>query len=416
MWRSLLMLSVAASACSSAPLPRSGPHAEDAPPGTITALDDSMRRVMADHGLPGGQVVIVRGEETLASRAYGIARRDPQTPVTDATLFRIASVTKPITAVTLHLMAAEGLVSLDAPLLDHLGPLPIEPSDARWRRITLRHLLEHSGGFDRHETFDPMFASQRICEATECDGPAELDDILRVMLALPLDFDPGEDYAYSNFGYSLLGRVIEQVSGQPYEAEVRRRVLEPSGASSMRLGQTRPERRPAQETHYFANPGEARSPSVFPGEGEVPTPDGGFYLPPMAAHGGWIANATDVAQVFLRLDGRPAPADLLDEDGLEGMLARPGHPAWRELSFHYGHGLFVTHTDDPRSWWHDGSKPGTTALALICADRTVAVALFNSRPVRGDVSADLDKELRNWVAASASRASTTASAPEVSGF
>lgn len=386
-------------ACSGAAAAAPTIEPREADPGTLEALDQKMRRVMADHGLPGGQVVILRGEETLASRSYGIARRNPETPVTETTLFRIASVSKPITAATIHLMADDGLLSLDDTLLEHLGPLPAEPADARWTRITLRHLLEHSGGFDRHETFDPMFASLRICERAGCEGPAELDDILGVMLSMPLDFDPGEDYSYSNFGYSLLGRVIERVSGRSYEDEVRRRVLEPAGARSMRLGETRPERRPAEETQYFANPGEARSPSVFPGEGEVPTPDGGFYLPPMAAHGGWIANASDVARVFLRLDGRPGPDDLLSEDALESMLARPGHPAWRELNLHYGHGLFVTHGEQPRSWWHDGSKPGTTALALVCEDGTVVAALFNSRPVRGDVSADLDKELRNWVAA-----------------
>ena len=65
----------------------------------------------------------------------------------------------------------------------------------------------------------------------------------------------------------------------------------------------------------------------------------------------------------------------------------------------YDYARLVTHDELPRSWWHDGSKPGTTALALVTDDGTVVAALFNSRPIRGDVSADLDKVLRNWVSA-----------------
>src|SRR5690606_16366204 len=81
--------------------------------------------------------------------------------------------------------------------------------------------------------------------------PARQEHIIRYVLGRPLDFDPGERHAYSNFGYCLLGRVIEKITGQPYEQYVRQHVLAPLGISSMCLGQTRLDKRHAGEVKYY---------------------------------------------------------------------------------------------------------------------------------------------------------------------
>ncbi len=375
-----------AASCGASP-PRAAPATDP--------FDALVQDLMREWELPGGQVAIVRGEHVIAHRAYGLAA--PRRPVDERSRFRIASASKTLTAAAIHLLVSEGRLSLDEPVLPHLRLDPA-PVDARWARITVRHLLEHSAGFDRHESRDWMFESRRIAQALSLDRPPELRDILRHVAAQPLDFEPGERFAYSNLGYSILGLVLEDVTGTSFERLVADRILSPIGlASRIVPGRTRVEDRPADEVTYFAHPDEATSLSVFGGPDQVPTPDGGFYIEPMTAHGGFIASALDLARFMTHLDGLPAPDDLLSADALEAMLAPPtSHDDWEGATVHYAHGLFVSReeTTGERMWLHDGSKPGTTSFMARLEDGTVVVALFNGRPVDGNVTAALEETLR----------------------
>ena len=92
------------------------------------------------------------------------------------------------------------------------------------------------GGWDRDKSFDPMFIPIKIAKTFGTEPPANQEQIIRYMLTQPLDFDPGEREAYSNFGYCVLGRVIEKVSGKPYGKYVQEEVLAPLGIHDMRLG------------------------------------------------------------------------------------------------------------------------------------------------------------------------------------
>src|SRR5262249_44759855 len=142
-------------------------------------------------------------------------------------------------------------LALDAKVLDYVKlPAHVQPGhtpDERWKRITIRHLLQHTGGWDREQSFDPMFRPELIAKTVGLPSPARPEAIIRYMLGLPLDFDPGSRYAYSNFGYCLLGRVIERVTNQPYETFVRARILAPLGIQRIRLGATLEENRAAGE-------------------------------------------------------------------------------------------------------------------------------------------------------------------------
>ena len=98
-------------------------------------------------------------------------------------------------------------------MLDLEEPKKGAKFDRRWREVTIHQLLQHTGGWDRDKSFDPMFHNNQICEELKIPSPALQKDIIRYMVRQPLDFNPGERYAYSNFGYCLLGRVIEKVTG-----------------------------------------------------------------------------------------------------------------------------------------------------------------------------------------------------------
>jgi N-acyl-D-amino-acid deacylase len=351
------------------------------------AFDAAIERFMQDRSVPGGALAVVRNGRLVHARGYGLADRDRQAPATPASLFRIASLSKPVTAVAVLQLAGRGRLDLDARVL---GLLQLESRlpkgrtlDERWRRITVRQLLRHTGGWDRDKSFDPMFRPRAIAEALGEAPPAGAASVIRYMLGQPLDFDPGSRHAYSNFGYCLLGRVIEVASGQAYEPFVREHVLAPAGITQMRIGASR-DRAPGEVRYYTA--GQEQVPSVFPGiPGKVDHPYGGFHLEAMDAHGGWIASATDLARFAAALDtGRPAR--LLSAPGIKEMIAPPPAPVARDaegrLADHwYGCGWLVRPVggEGRVNTWHSGSLPGTCTLLVRRADGISYAALFNQR-------------------------------------
>lgn len=364
----------------------------------LRSIDAPILRAMRRYGVKGGVVAVTRRGRLVALRAYGRTGMDPRVRTDPNARFRIASLSKPITAVAIHLLVAQGRLSLDQPVLDVLAiePPPDATLDPRWRRVTVRRLLEHSGGWDRMETrFDPTFESRTIAKSLGVALPPTLEDIVRYMLGQPLDFEPGTRYAYSNFGYSLLGLVIERTTGEPYEAWVRTHVLAPMGIRRMEIGHELVRDRPADETLYFDDPDEGLAPNLFSEAHElVPPSDGGFAMAPMAAHGGWIASAADYARFLVHVDGLPSPPDLLPSAELEAMLAPPSHRDFDPREGWYGHGFdVIPQANGERIWSHTGAKPGTTTIAVRDPHGFSYVALMNGRPLEGDFSEDLDRAI-----------------------
>src|SRR3954469_25884516 len=221
-------------------------------------VTDFMRKL----AIPGGAVAVMRDGKLIYARGFGYADVENKTLVQPDALFRIASVSKPITAVAIMKLVEEGKLNLDdrvAPLIADLKPAPGATVDPRWEQITIRHLLNHTGGWDRTKPnggFDPMFQSAIAAAAVNAPAPASAETIIRYMKGKPLDFDPGEKFVYSNFGYCILGRVIERLSGMPYAEFVRTRVLQPVGANRTQLGKTRiTDALPEEVRYYYAGAG-----------------------------------------------------------------------------------------------------------------------------------------------------------------
>lgn len=249
-------------------------------------FDEVMRKYMAERDIKAGTLAVSRDGKLLLERGYGIEGDAP---------LRIASLTKAITAAAIHRLVREGKLNLDAKAFPLLGlrPPPGQKPDPRWNDITIRHLLEHKGGWDREKTFDPMFRPLEIAAALKGTAPAGQVDIIRYMMGQPLQFDPGSKECYSNFGYCVLGRVIEKVSGQTYVDYVRKSILDPLDARTVELGRSLPKYRNRREPVY-RHPGKGRNVLDPQGKEEVSAPDGTFYLEAMDAHGGLIANSRDI--------------------------------------------------------------------------------------------------------------------------
>jgi N-acyl-D-amino-acid deacylase len=350
-------------------------------------LDELMTHFLETHKLPGASLAVGRGGRVLYARGFGWADVDAKKPVRADSLFRLASISKSITGVAVMRAVEQGCLSLDDKVLCWIPDLvPREIPDARWRDITLRHLLQHTGGWDRDKSFDAMFRAVPFAKELGVEPPAKPEDVIRVMLKRPLDFTPGERYAYSNFGYCLLGRVLERLDGASYFESVRRRVLCPLGLRRLCLGRTLKEFAHPDEVTYYAGPNKT-GPSVFPphvGE-QVPWPYGGWHLEAMDAHGGWIGSAPDLVRLAMSLDPQ-ACCPLLSANGLKTLWGRPAGAAGYEADgrpkdVHYGLGWFVRTlpSGDKINVWHTGSLDGTSTLLVRRHDGFCWAVLFNSR-------------------------------------
>ena len=282
--------------------------------------------MIIDWDVPGASLAITKDGRLILAKGYGLANVEKQEPVQPDTLFRIASISKPITAVAVLKLVEDGLLNLDDrvfQILDRFQPPEGVRKDPRLDDITVRHLLQHSGGWDRDRGYDPMFSTGKVENELGVRKPASCRDIIRFMLGQPLDFDPGTGYAYSNFGYCLLGRVIEEKTGQPYEEYVKERVLAPIGISRMHIGGTLPKNRADGEATYYGFPGQKWADSAMPDTPRrVPWPDGGFHLRTLDAHGGWVASAIDLVAFATSVDGSRAPP-VIGPQSVQTMVARP---------------------------------------------------------------------------------------------
>ncbi len=411
MWRShrLLTLALTAFAYLAAIVTGRGDvafAADDPAPATgkvdpnMAPFDELLSTFLDEHKVPGGAVAISKNGRLVYSRGFGYADVESKTAVEPDSLFRIASISKPITAVAVMQLVEQGKLGLDEPAF---GLLRDDPNlaaqgtpEPRLSQITIRQLLQHTGGWDRDISFDPMFRPLEIARELVTEPPAAQAHVIRYMRSQPLDFQPGERYAYSNFGYCVLGRLIEKVSGESYETYVKEHVLKPLGITRMTLGRTLPEDRADGEVKYYA-PRDMRGPSVMAknlGQ-DVLLPYGTWHLEAMDSHGGWIASAADLVRFASAFDD-PAHCPVLKPESIAEMFARPsGGPGFdapdKPKSVYYGLGWFVRTKASAEgqkeisplgqtfAQWHTGSLDGTSTILVRRHDGLCWAVLFNTR-------------------------------------
>jgi len=364
--------------------------------------DSSMREFMKTHRIPGASIAVTHRGKIVFARGYGYADVATREPVDEGSLFRIASISKPITAVAILQLIEQGKLNLDDRVFDVLDfkddIAAAKDFDTRLHAITIRHLLEHRGGWDRDKSFDAMFQSIRFAEQVGVKPPANQAVIIKAMFSQRLDFDPGQRYAYSNYGYCLLGRVIETLSGQSYEAFVKEQVLAPIGVTAMKIGASRLEGRSENEVHYY-QPGTGTS--VFAGDlnETVPWQYGGWNLEAMDSHGAWIASATDLAKFAAAFDD-PSNCPILSRESIDLMYRRPpglaGHDAdGKESDTYYSLGWNNRIVSSGFNHWHTGSLNGTATILIRRQDGKNFVALLNTRvsPSSNHLGREIDQLL-----------------------
>jgi N-acyl-D-amino-acid deacylase len=217
-----------------APLPQAPQPKFDLPvsgkagPG-LEPIDKAMRTILVRHGIPGGALAIAKDGRLVLAKGYGWANLETGQTVTPLTLFGLASLSKPITALAILLLLEQGKLGLDEPAFDyiqHIKPPRGARVDPRLYKITVRQLLNHSGGWNRAVSGDPIGWTPQMCKVLGATPPLAPEHFISYMMAEPLDFDPGTRAVYSNVGYIILGQIVEKVSGQSYEDFAKKHVLD----------------------------------------------------------------------------------------------------------------------------------------------------------------------------------------------
>jgi CubicO group peptidase (beta-lactamase class C family) len=328
-------------------------------PAEQNAMAVFAKDFMAKYSVPGLSVAVGHGGRIIYTDAFGVADRDNREQLTPSHLFRIASVTKPITSVAIFTLIEQGRLRLGdrvfgpgAVLGADFGGPPYQP---RVDQITIEHLLTHTCGGWSNDRDDPMFMRPKM-------NHAEL--IAWTLQNKPLEHPPGQNYAYSNFGYCLLGRVIEKVTHQTYADFVEASVLRRCGVTEMSIaGNTLAERRPGEVVYYDQ-------------DNENPYT---MNVARMDSHGGWIARPAALVRFAMHVSGFAMPANILKPETIRTMTTASA------ASASYAKGWNVNRFGN---WWHDGSLPGTSTIMVRTHSGFCWAAFTNTR--RSKNGGDLD--------------------------
>lgn len=355
------------------------------------SLDAAMESHMIDNQIPRGALAVVDAQGRLVlARGYTWDSTDT-VDTTPTNRFRIASVSKTVTAAATMALVEDGLLSsIDEPVSDLLddwhwcawGCADCETSfctDGNWPSMTTRHLLTHHSGiinWSNGTSGSAMAADRTIRDHLNgLEGhpivtlPISIDDIHEFMRLQGVDSTPPATYTYSNYGYSLLGRIIEAASGQSYEDYVQQRILDPLCIERMQIGTSLGDAE--DEVDYHDSMYAMRRTVIEEDEDTwVRRCYGGANIPNYDANGGWIASAVDLA-AFTTAFRDPDDSPILSSGSINDMWTLPTY----DTGTTYGLGWVV------RSNWvyHTGSIAGTRSSIQRNTDGSAYAVVFNRR-------------------------------------
>jgi len=341
-------------------------------------IDSMVERAMRSLRLTGASVALVKNEKLVYAKGFGYSDKEKKEKVEPYHLFRIGSVSKLITAIAVLKLVDEGKIGLDDYVFGEEGilngKLYSNISNKNVYRIKVKHLLNHTAGWSLITYGDPMFIPHKIHKMDDVSYPIEFDDVIKFVISRHLPYRPGTRFNYSNFGYSLLGRVIEEVTGDDYEDWVQDEILEPNGINKMRIAGSFEKDRVKNEVKYYDYSVDNEQ-LAFNGSGKkVYKPYGADDIEMLGPAGGWLATGVDLMRVLVLVDGYSKrhkdilSADLIDKmvNGVGGVQLPLG---WRSVKGQH--------------WWRTGTLSGTSALLTRDINGYSWVIISNTTPRRG---------------------------------
>lgn len=374
-------------------------HAAPSAPSAQTVksqVDPAIKGLMKHYDIPGASVAIAYRGRMVYQGALGMSDVAAGEKVTAQTRFRIASVSKALTAVTVLRLFEKSLpAALDRKVFGPQGLLPdaafpeyAKPKDARVLDITLRDLLQHSSGWGI-DGYDPQFDLVNVAREMGVAAPASPRTIIAYMLRHhDLGAAPGTQVMYSNFGYNILGRIIEYKTGKPYAQAVKKTVLRRAGAEAMFIPVASGAIRMPGEAIYYDYPNAELSTSVNGSGRKGPASYVGLDFNSMDAHGGWAGTPTDLVRFALALQGKDGKPGLLPPQTMKLVSQR--NPRFPDSQ--YGLAFNVLDEHGVRILERPGALVGGTYAIVQMRDDgwTWALAL-NRMPISDPVNLSMDR-------------------------
>jgi CubicO group peptidase (beta-lactamase class C family) len=335
-------------------------------------VDSFVLDFMNKNGIVGSSVSITRNGKLIYSKGFGYADSETKDTVSTRNLFRIASVSKLITAVAIMKLVEDQKLDINSHVFGPEGILNdsiyLQYKDSRYEQITVHELLNHTAGWNGKKS-DPIFNSLYVARIMNVAPPGTVPVIIEYALNKRLDFSPGRTYSYSNLGYCILGEIIKKVSGMEYEDYVQFAVLHPLGIYDMHIGRSFYNEKYINEVRYYDFSGDTKV-WAFNGSDSLVTAEyGGNCIELIGAAGGWVASSAELARLMVAIDGFESRADILSNRTIRYMTESNERVrrliGWRS-------------SDGNGTWWRTGTFAGTSALLMRHRNEINWVVLLNT--------------------------------------
>ncbi len=322
-------------------------------PGRADKIDDYITGQIKRLHVPGASLAIVRDGHITKAQGYGFANLELRSPATKETVYEIGSTSKQFTATAIMMLVEEGKVRLDDTITKYFPEAP-----QAWRGIKIRHLLTHTSGIQNHVAVPHWLDVFRTNLAFET-APSR-DELLKMFFKLPLEFQPGETWAYDNTGYYLLGIIIEKASGKSYWQFLDERIFKPLGMNATRSTDPQPIVRNRASGYEWKNDHFENRPVL---------------LPAIAfSAGSLLSTVEDMA----KWDAALYTEKLLKKSSLDQMWTAPATNDGTDAPFNYGFGWFIENYHGHRLVQHSGGTPGfSSAMYRFVSDKLTIIIRTN---------------------------------------
>lgn len=347
-------------------------------------MERYLKNWMARYNIRGAQLAIMDNERLIYAKGFGWADQQDSVLLEAGDILRIASASKLITAIGVMKLCEEGKLTTESPVFGPQGILNdsifLQYKDKRVPKITVHHLLNHTSGFSRRMG-DPMFRSADLIRWTGSNRKLTEDEVIAFQLGLRLRDNPGGSAQYSNVGYLVLSRVIEEASGMTYEDYIRKHVLEPAGCYDMQIAHNFHHEKHRRETTYYGHAPEDLIES-YDGSGLMrPREYGGHNIEGLQGAGAWVCSAAELLRLVASIDGLPGVPDILSKESIQKMttLNRKGDFPYGWARMQAKGGVLTRTGTMSGTSAYIKSRPGGVSYVLITNTSSYRGASFTNR-------------------------------------
>lgn len=323
-------------------------------PSTPSAIDTLIKEQIRTYKIPGLSIAVTRQSQIIFSRSYGLSDVENQVRVTPRTLFRVGSITKPITATAAMILAERGQLDLDASVQRYCRAFP----DKLWL-LTTRELLAHKGGVRAFHLENG--SSPELLSTSHYD---RVSDSLQLFENDALAFKPGTQYEYSNYGYDLVGCALEGASGKPFADLLRSVIFQAVGMSATRFDDVAQIIANRSRSYTHTKDGTIQNARCIDLSNRIPA-------------AGILAAADDMARFAIALES----GKLLSPKSLKAMWTEQATDSGKSTG--YSLGWMIRNHHGARVVAHTGEQPGSSTLLYLIPEKQVSFVVLANTDAAG---------------------------------